>query len=130
MADTDPVTLADLKTMMEIKTDTQDDVLNLIITNTTKALRFKLDLKPTEDFPEELSYIALEVCIRRYNRLNNEGMASYSQEGESITFDNDDFAPFADDIAAWRKDNGKDTKTLGHVSFISGYSDGSDSSAV
>ena len=31
MADTDTVMLDDLKTMMEIKTDTQDDVLNLII---------------------------------------------------------------------------------------------------
>ena len=121
MADTDPVTLADLKTMMEIKTDTQDDVLNLIITNTTKALRFKLDLKPTEDFPEELSYIALEVCIRRYNRRKNEGMTSYEQEGQSFTFKSNDFDDFADDINDWKDANGKNAKSLGTVSFISGY---------
>ncbi|WP_270223570.1 phage head-tail connector protein [Lacticaseibacillus paracasei] len=121
MADTDPVTLADLKTMMEIKTDTQDDVLNLIITNTTKALRFKLDLKPTEDFPEELSYIALEVCIRRYNRRKNEGMTSYEQEGQSFTFKSNDFDDFADDINDWKEANGKNAKSLGTVSFISGY---------
>ncbi|ARY91238.1 phage head-tail connector protein [Lacticaseibacillus styriensis] len=121
MADTDPVTLADLKTMMEIKTDTQDDVLNLIITNTTKALRFKLDLKPTEDFPEELSYIALEVCIRRYNRRKNEGMTSYEQEGQSFTFKSNDFDDFADDIDDWKDANGKNATSLGTVSFISGY---------
>ena len=121
MADTDPVTLADLKTMMEIKTDTQDDVLNLIITNTTKALRFKLDLKPTEDFPEELSYIALEVCIRRYNRRKNEGMTSYEQEGQSFTFKSNDFDDFADDINDWKDTNGKNATSLGTVSFISGY---------
>ncbi|MXI83373.1 hypothetical protein GRZ59_06335 [Lactobacillus paracasei] len=121
MADTDPVTLADLKTMMEIKTDTQDDVLNLIITNTTKALRFKLDLKPTEDFPEELSYIALEVCIRRYNRRKNEGMTSYEQEGQSFTFKSNDFDDFADDINDWKDANGKNATSLGTVSFISGY---------
>ena len=121
MADTDPVTLADLKTMMEIKTDAQDDVLNLIITNTTKALRFKLDLKPTEDFPEELSYIALEVCVRRYNRRKNEGMTSYEQEGQSFTFKSNDFDDFAHDINDWKEANGKNAKSLGTVSFISGY---------
>ena len=121
MADTDPVTLADLKTMMEIKTDTQDDVLNLIINNTTKALRFKLDLKPTEDFPEELSYIALEVCVRRYNRRKNEGMTSYEQEGQSFTFKSNYFDDFADDINGWKEANGKNAKSLGTVSFISGY---------
>lgn len=121
MADTDPVTLADLKTMMEIKTDAQDDVLNLIINNTTKALRFKLDLKPTEDFPEELSYIALEVCVRRYNRRKNEGMTSYEQEGQSFTFKSNDFDDFADDINDWKDANGKNATSLGTVSFISGY---------
>jgi hypothetical protein len=121
MADTDPVTLDDLKTMMEIKSDTQDDVLNLIITNTTKALRFKLDLKPTEDFPEELSYIALEVCVRRYNRRKNEGMTSYEQEGQSFTFKSNDFDDFADDINDWKDANGKNATSLGTVSFISGY---------
>lgn len=121
MADTDPVKLDDLKTMMEIKSDAQDDVLNLIITNTTKALRFKLDLKPTDDFPEELSYIALEVCVRRYNRRKNEGMTSYEQEGQSFTFKSNDFDDFADDINDWKDANGKNAKSLGTVSFISGY---------
>lgn len=121
MADTDPVMLTDLKTMMEIKTDTQDDVLNLIINNTTKALRFKLDLKPTDDFPEELSYIALEVCVRRYNRRKNEGMTSYEQEGQSFTFKSNDFDDFADDINDWKDANGKNATSLGTVSLISGY---------
>ncbi len=58
MAESDPIKLADLKTMMEIKTDTQDDVLNLIIQNTTQALRFKLGLRTDEAFPNELAYIA------------------------------------------------------------------------
>ncbi|EPC24515.1 phage head-tail connector protein [Lacticaseibacillus paracasei] len=121
MAENDPITLADLKTMMEIKTDAQDDVLNLIITNTTKALRFKLGLKPTEDFPEELSYIALEVCVRRYNRRKNEGMTSYEQEGQSFTFKSNDFDDFDNDINDWKESNGKNAKSLGTVSFISGY---------
>ena len=121
MADANPVTLADLKTMMEIKTDAQDGVLNLIIKNTTQALRFKLGLQTDEAFPSELAYIALEVCVRRYNRRKNEGMTSYEQEGQSFTFKSNDFDDFAEDINDWKDANGKNATSLGTVSFISGY---------
>lgn len=88
------IELQDLKTMLQLETTDQDGLLNLIIKNTTKALRFKLSLSNGNEFPQELDYIVLEVCVRRYNRLKNEGMASYSQEGESITFKSDDFDDF------------------------------------
>ena len=71
--------LDEVKTMLRINDDGQDDLLNLIITNTERNLNFKLQ---TETVPDELRFIELEVCIRRFNRLKNEGMASYSQEGE------------------------------------------------
>ena len=119
MAESDPIKLEDLKTMMEIKTDTQDDVLNLIIKNTTQALRFKLGLRTDETFPSELAYIALEVCVRRYNRRKNEGMTSYEQEGQSFTFKSNDFDDFADDINNWKEANGKNAKSLGAVSLHS-----------
>lgn len=121
MAESDPIKLTDLKTMMEIKTDTQDDVLSLIIKNTTQALRFKLGLRTEESFPNELAYIALEVCVRRYNRRKNEGMTSYAQEGQSFTFKSNDFDDFADDINDWKEANGKNAKDLGAVVFIPAY---------
>lgn len=121
MANKDPVALSDLKTMLGLTTNTSDDVLNLIIKNTTQALRFKLGLKGVEELPEELSYISLEVCVRRFNRLKNEGMSSYSQEGQSMTFNSNDFDDFMDDIDAWKADNQKNVTSLGHVSFINGY---------
>lgn len=118
MAESDPVKIEDLKTMMEIKTDSQDGVINLIIQNTTQALRFKLGLRAGEAFPSELAYIALEVCVRRYNRRKNEGMTSYAQEGQSFTFKSNDFDDFADDINNWKKANGKDANSIGAVVFI------------
>lgn len=99
----DETVLRNLKTMLVLKSDDQDDILSLIINNTEQALRFKLGLKGYDDFPSELSYIELEVCVRRFNRLKNEGMSSYSQEGESITFNSNDFDDFQDDIDAWKK---------------------------
>jgi len=97
------VTLANLKTMLQLKTDKQDDLLSLIIKNTEQALRFKLGLDNEGDLPSELEFISLEVCVRRYNRISNEGMASYSQEGQSITFNSSDFDDFEADINADRK---------------------------
>lgn len=115
------VDLESLKTMLQLTTDKQDDLLNLIIENTEQALRFKLSLTKDESLPDELGFIALEVCVRRYNRLANEGMASYSQEGQSITFNSSDFDDFIDDINAWREQNGKNVKSLGHVQFFNPY---------
>ena len=115
------IELQDLKTMLQLETTDQDGLLNLIIKNTTKALRFKLGLSNGKEFPGELDYIVLEVCVRRYNRLKNEGMASYSQEGESITFKSDDFDDFQDDISAWKEANNVPDASLGKARFVNPF---------
>ena len=115
------VDIAELKTMLQLTTDKQDSLLNLIIKNTEQALSFKLSLSEDESIPEDLAFIALEVCVRRYNRISNEGMASYSQEGQSITFNSSDFDDFMDDINAWREQNGKNVRSLGHVQFFNPF---------
>lgn len=107
--------------MLGIKDNGRDDLLNLIIDNTEQALRFKLELTTDEKIPGELGYIELEVSVRRFNRLQNEGMSQYSQEGESITFNSSDFDDFLDDIDLWKRRNQKDVKSLGAVSFINPY---------
>lgn len=99
----DETVLSNLKTMLALKNDDRDDILKLIIQNTKQALMFKLGVTNEAQFPDELSYIELEVCVRRFNRLKNEGMSQYSQEGESITFNSNDFDDFQDDIDAWKK---------------------------
>lgn len=115
------IDLAELKTMLGLADDTRDALLNLIIKTTVQALRFKLALASSETFPSDLSYIALEVCIKRFNRLKNEGMASYTQEGESITFNSNDFDDFQSDINAWKERNGKNAQTLGRGYFFDPY---------
>ena len=100
--------LEDLKTMIGLLSSNTsfDETLGLIISNTNLQLKFKLGLKPTEMVPTELAYIPMEVCVKRFNRLKNEGMTSYSQEGETISFNSNDFDDFLDDIAEWKKNNG------------------------
>lgn len=104
--------------MLQIKDNKRDDILNLIIKNTTQALSFKLGLKAGVSIPGVLDYIALEVSVKRYNRLANEGMSSYTQEGQSITFSANDFDEFANDIDAWKDENGVKDNNSGLFMFL------------
>ena len=110
--------LTDLKTMLQIKDNKRDDILELIIKDTTQALSLKLGLLPSESVPDALDYIVRGVCIKRYNRLANEGMTAYTQEGESITYNANDFDEYLDDIDKWKDDNDKRDNLSGRFMFI------------
>ncbi|WP_235020637.1 phage head-tail connector protein [Pediococcus pentosaceus] len=99
--------LKNLKVLIAMNEDdtSKDNLLNLIVANTEASLKVKLHKKATEKVPDELNYILLEVAVRRFNRLKNEGMANYSQEGETITFNSNDFDDFKDDINKYLIDN-------------------------
>lgn len=91
----------------------RDDLLEKII-GLTKA-RLKL-LIGGIDPPEELNHIVVEVSIIRYNRIGSEGLSSHSVEGESLSFNDNDFAGYMDEIDAFNAKN-KESK-LGKVRFI------------
>lgn len=117
---TEVVSLDELKTMLCITGNDKDDLLNIIIDNTVKQARFKLGIKGDTEFPDELSYIPFQVSVRRYNRLKNEGMKSYSQEGESLTFMDDDFDDFIDDMNRYKDVNGID-QGYAHAKWLNPY---------
>lgn len=95
--------LDDLKTALQLKTNEYDDLLRLYLGDATDALKLLLSIK--NDLPAELEHIVRAVAVKKFNRLKNEGMASYSQDGESITFNSNDFDDFKDEIEQYRKDN-------------------------
>lgn len=112
--------LGDVKALLMLEDDKRDRLLDVIIRNTEAALRVRASLTVSNPVPDELSHIVTEVAVRRFNRIKNEGMKSYSQEGETITYNDDDFAPFADELAAYA-DEHKTAKTLGSVTLLNGY---------
>lgn len=81
------------------KDDTgRDDLLKLIIQNTTARLKILLGgIEP----PEELNHIILDVAVIRYNRIGSEGLSGHTVEGESMNFADDDFAGYAEEIQAY-----------------------------
>ena len=95
--------LSKVKTALQLKNDEYDDLLDIYLEDATDALKLLLSIN--EDLPQQLEHIVRAVAVKKFNRLKNEGMASYSQDGESITFNSNDFDDFKDEINQYRKDN-------------------------
>ena len=105
--------LNELKLLLGIEDGSQDDKLKLIISTATARLKVLLGgIEP----PESLEYIIREVSIIRFNKIGSEGMKSQSVEGESMTFDENDFAGFMDEIQAFL--DAQKESTRGRVRFI------------
>ena len=106
--------LEQIKSLLGLADDSsRDDLLNTIINLTTARLSLLLGgIEP----PDTLDHIVVEVSVARFNRIGSEGLSSHSVEGESLSFTENDFTPFMDEIQAFldtQKDN-----TRGKVRFI------------
>lgn len=107
--------LNELKLMLGIDANdtSMDSKLKLIIS--TATARLKLLLGGTEP-PESMEHIIREVAIIRFNKIGSEGMGSHTVEGESISFNEDDFAAFSDEIQAFLGSQKENTR--GKVRFL------------
>ena len=107
--------LKDLKILLGIPLDdiTLDEKLNVIIRSTQSRLKALLG---GMDVPEELAYIVTDVAVIRFNKIGSEGLSSHSVEGESLSFLENDFAGYMDDIQAYL-DKQKDA-TKGKVRLL------------
>ena len=107
--------LTEIKRTLEITDTALDSQLNDFINRITDRLLLRLGV-PT--LPVELQFIVVECTVKRFNLKGNEGMTSYSQEGESITYSNL-LDEYQDDIALWVHTQNKLIDTdIGVVRFI------------
>lgn len=84
--------LKDVKTLIGIDDDLQDDVLNVLIDGTINHLTIMLDIN---ELPNELDFIVKDVTVKRYNRLGSEGYQYERVENHSINYSElDDFEPY------------------------------------
>lgn len=106
-----------LKILLGIADTTdRDSLLNLII-NETQA-RLSNRFLGGSAIPQALEYIVLAVAVVRFNRIGSEGMTHQSVEGEALTFMDDDFAPYLDDIAGWLDQQDEIKPGTGVVRFL------------
>lgn len=107
--------LNELKLLLGIALDdtSLDAKLKLIIS--TAIARLTVLLGGVEP-PASLDYIIREVSIIRFNKIGSEGMKSQTVEGESMTFDDNDFSGFMDEIQAYL--DGQKESARGRVRFL------------
>lgn len=101
----------DVKALLGI--EDEDDKLNIIITLTENRLK---TLIGKTEVPSELEYIVTEVSIARFNRIGSEGLSGHTVEGEALTFKDNDFDQYADDIQTWR--DAQSDQDIGRIRFL------------
>ena len=89
-------TIDDIKKLIDGK---KEEKLEVIEKRTRE--RLCLLLNGADEVPKVLEYIVVDVTLKRFNRIQNEGMKSYSEEGLSFTFQDSDFDEYKDEIAQW-----------------------------
>lgn len=94
--------VAKVKILAGITDDKQDAVISTLEEMTRDQLAMMVDERSV---PPPLEAIVLQVTLARFNRLGNEGMQSYSQEGESITYPASDFDAYASVIDRYIADS-------------------------
>lgn len=93
-------TLEEVKRSLEVDNEELDKQLTDFIKRISSQLRVRLGF--LESVPAALNYIVVECTIKRFNRKGNEGMSSYGQEGESISYGKL-LDEFEDDISAYKE---------------------------
>lgn len=102
----------DVTALLGFSDEKYNKTLDVIIRLTTNRLKTLLDV---EEVPTELEYIVTEVSIVRYNKIGSEGVISHSVEGETMSFSDNDFKGYLNDIEAWKN---KKNEVKGVVKFL------------
>lgn len=105
--------LTEVKKLLGISDTELDEKLTAIISIVTARL---LVLLGATEVPDNLSYIVTEVSVARFNRIGSEGASSHSVEGESLSWSEDDFAPYQNEIASYLTNQASSSK--GKVRFL------------
>lgn len=100
---------------LDSPTQAMTDRIETIMELTEQRLGFLLGQSV---IPDELSYIVVEVTIARFNRIGSEGVSSHTVQGESLTWSDDDFKPYMDDIQGWLNAQEDVNTTRGRIKFI------------
>lgn len=97
--------LSKLKIALQLTDSHYDDLLKLYLEDATDFLKLRLSYSDSDNLSSAMQAIVRGAAVKKFNRFKNEGMSSYSQDGESITFNSSDFDEWQDEIDQWRKDH-------------------------
>ena len=81
-----------VKTLLGILDHEQDELLRVIEENTIALFNLITNKRFTQEtLPKEFDFMIIEVMIKRYNRIGNEGMSQERQADLLQVFEKSDF---------------------------------------
>lgn len=91
------LSLDNLKAKLNIQNNDDDLVLGLFLDDAVNLIMLYLE---TEDFPDELGFIAEDIAVKKYRRMGNEGVQSEKIDVLTTTFSSskylEEYIPYLD----------------------------------
>lgn len=87
----------------EVKTLLSGTVEERLTTIEKRTKERLTSLLGASDLPKEFESILYEVTLKRFNRIGQEGMTSFDQEGLKMTFPESDFSEYNQEIEAYKR---------------------------
>ena len=91
------LSIDNLKAKLNIQNNDDDLVLGLFLDDAVNLIMLYLE---TEDFPDELGFIAEDIAVKKYRRMGNEGVQSEKIDVLTTTFSSskylEEYIPYLD----------------------------------
>lgn len=102
------MTLDNLKILLSLEDDTQDEILAILLMNASKMICVYLGI---DELPSTLEFVAEDMAVMKYRKLGAEGVRQEKIDVLSTTYVTNDLNPFKDILNQY-KDNSLGGKRL------------------
>ena len=87
------MTLDNLKILLSLEDDTQDEILAILLMNASKMICVYLGI---DELPSTLEFVAEDMAVMKYRKLGAEGVRQEKIDVLSTTYVTNDLNPFKD----------------------------------
>ena len=102
------MTLDNIKILLSLEDDTQDEILAILLMNASKMICVYLGI---DELPSTLEFVAEDMAVMKYRKLGAEGVRQEKIDVLSTTYVTNDLNPFKDILNQY-KDNSLGGKRL------------------
>lgn len=102
------MTLDNIKILLSLEDDTQDEILAILLMNASKMICVYLGI---DELPSTLEFVAEDMAVMKYRKLGAEGVRQEKIDVLSTTYVTNDLNPFKDILNQYR-DNSLGGKRL------------------
>lgn len=107
------MTLDNIKILLGLEDDSQDIILAILLTNAVSTINVYLGVN---ELPQELSFVAEQLAVIKFNKLGSEGIQTEKIDVLSTTYQADELASFKTILDSYKANN--NLATTKRVKFL------------